>query len=224
METQNPMKNTNYAILWDMDGTLIDTTDMHMESWVTALARHGKTIQKQEILKHFGKNNRAVTPLLFPDAAPEVITQIADQKEEVFRDLVPGNAFLYPGVMEWLLFFQSRGYEQCIASSAPMANIDVLLEETGIRPFFKVIGSGATIPGKPDPALFLAVSHQINIPPPHCLVIEDAPAGIEAAKRAKMPCIAITNSRPAKELFDANLVINEFSTTSLVQVATLFLG
>ncbi len=217
------MINQQYAILWDMDGTLIDTTDMHMESWVKALARYGKKIQKTETLEHFGKNNRSITPLFFPDASPELVAEISDQKEVDFRDLVPGNTTVYPGVLEWLKYFQSKGIIQSIASSAPMENIDVLLDETGIREYFDYIGSGAYIPGKPDPTLFLNVSDALKISPQNCLVIEDAPAGIMAAMRAKMPCVAITNSRPASDLTEAKLIIREFSPAALQQVETMFL-
>lgn len=218
------MTKTQYAILWDMDGTLIDTTDMHMESWVIAMARYGKMIQKTETLEHFGKNNRSITPLFFPDASPELISEISEQKEADFRDLVPGNAVVYPGVLEWLKYFQAQGIVQSIASSAPMANIDVLLNETGIRKYFDHIGSGAYIPGKPDPTLFLNVSNALKIPPQSCLVIEDAPAGIEAAIRARMPVVAITNSRPASDLGDADLIIRDFSSATLQQVESMFLA
>lgn len=207
-----------------MDGTLIDTTNMHMDSWVTALALYGKSIQKEETLVHFGKNNRSITPLFFPDATPELIAEIADKKEEEFRNLVPGNTKLYPGALEWLSFFKSLGIVQSIASSAPTANIDVLLDETGIRSYFQYIGSGALIPGKPDPTLFLDVSRVLDIPPDRCLVIEDAPAGIEAAARANMPCVAITNSRHEVELQDASLIIHEFSEDALAQVAAKFIN
>jgi beta-phosphoglucomutase-like phosphatase (HAD superfamily) len=215
------MTDTQIAILWDMDGTLLDTTDMHLTSWVNTLAHHGLAINKSDALAHYGKNNRAIILNYFPRATEAFIEDISTEKEKEFCKSVSGNTYLYPGVMHWLEVFRANGYQQSIASSAPMGNIDILLAETNIRHFFNHIASGADIPGKPDPRLFLSVAHHLKISTQACLVIEDAPAGVEAALRAHMHCIAITNSHPADDLNGANLIINAFTPDTLQQAEKL---
>ena len=94
-----------------------------------------------------------------------------------------------------------------IASSAPPANIDALIDELEIRPYFDVLVSGVDMPGKPDPALFLEVARRIDVPPTRCVVVEDAIAGVEAAKRAGMSCIAVTTTNPEEVLRAADVVV-----------------
>ena len=94
-----------------------------------------------------------------------------------------------------------------MASSAPAANIDVLVDELGLWPYFQAIVSGALLPSKPDPSVFLQAAAAIEIAPSQCLVFEDAVAGVGAARRAGMRCIAVTTTNPAAALADADLVV-----------------
>ena len=215
------MTAQQHAILWDMDGTLMDTTEMHMRSWMMTLANHGLRITEADFLGQFGKNNQSNVLHYFPKATPEFIQAISDEKEQVFCDLVPGNTRLYPGVMTWLDYFSQNGYLQCIASSAPMHNIEVLLEEIKIGYHFKHIQPGSEVPGKPDPTIFNLAAQAIGISNKHCLVIEDAPPGVEAAKRAGITCVAITNTHPASVLGDAALIIESYSVATLKQAEQL---
>lgn len=99
-----------------------------------------------------------------------------------------------------------------IASSAPPANIDAVVNELELRQYFDTLVSGVDMPGKPDPALFLEVARCISVPPEGCVVVEDAIAGVEAAKRAGMACIAVTTTNPAEVLSAADIVVDRLDT------------
>ena len=119
-------------------------------------------------------------------------------------------------------FFPKWGVKQAVASSAPQANIDALLDELGIRSFFQVEASGATLKGKPDPAVFLLAAQLLGVEPAHCLVIEDAVAGVEAARRARMKCIAVETTNPAEKLSGADVVLKDLSLLKIPILQDLF--
>jgi HAD superfamily hydrolase (TIGR01509 family) len=135
------------------------------------------------------------------------LEEISQKKEAWFRENVPGNVKLLPGVKDWLHRFKDWGFLQGIASSAPQANVSVLVKEMGISSYFDALESAANLPSKPDPTIFLKVAGLLHTPVAQSLVIEDAPAGVEGAWRAGMKCISVTTTHPASELTRANLVV-----------------
>jgi beta-phosphoglucomutase len=196
------------GVLWDMDGVLVDTGEFHYQSWKEVLEQHDLPFSREFFRQTFGMNNAGIlAKLLGEDLTGELLTEISDQKEERFRELIRGRVQALPGVILWLEHLQEAGWEQGIASSAPPANIDALMDELGLRDYFDVIGSGADLPGKPDPALFLEVARQLDVRPAHCVVVEDSVAGVQAAKRAGMNCIAVTTTNPAGALEAADLIV-----------------
>jgi beta-phosphoglucomutase-like phosphatase (HAD superfamily) len=100
------------------------------------------------------------------------------------------------------------GFHQAIASSAPQANIDALVDELHVREFFEVIVSGYDMPGKPHPMVFLRAADLMEVPATNCIVIEDSVAGVRAAKSAGMRCIAVTTTNPAQLLSEADVVVD----------------
>jgi len=111
------------------------------------------------------------------------------------------------------------GVHQAIASSAPQANIDVLIDELQIRDFFEVLVSGYDMPGKPNPDVFLKAADLMDIPPMNCIVIEDAVAGVRAAKMAGMRCVAVTTTNPAHLLSEADIIVDRLD---VLPVESLF--
>jgi beta-phosphoglucomutase family hydrolase len=209
------MKSQHRGVLWDMDGVLVDTGEFHFRAWTTALAENEIPFSRSQFKKTFGMNNEGLLKTLVGGSlAPEVSDQISSRKEELFRTVVRGQAQLLPGVHDWLIELERRGVRQAIASSAPTKNIDALIDELGIRPFFQVLVSGATLPGKPNPAVFLEAARLIGVDPRNCVVIEDAIAGVQAAKNAGMLCIAVTNTVSGSRLGQA-----DFITESLDQLS-----
>jgi beta-phosphoglucomutase len=201
-----------YGILWDMDGVLVDTGEEHFIAWSEALAQVGIPFSRELFRAIFGMNNKgSLEYLTGQEQEPAFAAKISDQKEIIFRDLIRGRVRLLPGVLPWLEKLRQDGCLQAIASSAPPANIDALIDELGIREFFQAIVSGFDLPGKPDPAVFLKAAGQLGLEPKSCLVIEDAVAGVHGARRAGMRCIAVTTTNPPHLLSDADLVLENLA-------------
>lgn len=197
------------GVLWDMDGVLVDTGECHFWSWSSVLPEYGIPYDREAFRATFGMNNaETLKTLVGHELAPEIVAEISERKEKLFRRGVRGRVQPLPGVLCWLARLASDGWRQAIASSAPPANIDVLVDALDLRPWFNAIVSGADLPGKPAPTLFLHVAQVIAVPPVRCVVIEDAVAGVEAANRAGMKCIAVTTTNPAERLEAASLVVN----------------
>jgi beta-phosphoglucomutase family hydrolase len=199
---------TRRGVLWDMDGVLVDTGEFHYQSWAAVLPDYGIEFSREFFRETFGMNNRGILSLLLGEKlTPELLAEIGQRKEQWFRDAVRGQARPLPGVLEWLQRLRETGFRQGVASSAPPANISTLVDGLGLRDYFDVLASGVDLPGKPEPALFLKVARLLEVLPEHCIVVEDAVAGVEAAKRAGMKCIALTTTNPAEALTAADVVV-----------------
>lgn len=198
-----------HGIIWDMDGVLVDTGEEHYLSWAEALAPAGIPFSRELFRAIFGMNNQgSLEYLTGRKPEPAFVARISEQKEILFRELMRGRARPLPGVLHWLERFRQLGYQQAIATSAPHANIDVLIDELQIRPYFEAIVSGFDLPAKPDPAVFLKAATQLGLEPGDCVVIEDSIAGVQGARRAGMKCIAVATTNPAERLSSADLVLN----------------
>ena len=193
---------TDRGVIWDLDGVLADTAEAHFQAWARAASAHEIPFDRAAFDRVFGMNNAGtLTVLLKRPPTRQELTNIADCKERIFRQEARRLVRPMPGAVRLLDELEKRGWLQAVASSAPQENIDLLVDAIGIRRYFAAILSGARLPaGKPDPALFLAAARQLQLPPEHCVVMEDAPVGVEAAYRAGMPCIAIATTRPRETL------------------------
>ena len=205
--------------IWDLDGVLVDTGELHYLSWSAVLPEYGVPFSWEVFQSTFGMNNAGILALLFggtPD--PALVAEIGGRKEEAFRQAVvavPGRVQALPGVRDWLERLRAAGFRQAIASSAPPANIDTLVDELGLRACFEALVSGFDLPGKPDPATFLQAARAIGVPARRCVVVEDAVHGVEGARRAGMKCIAVTTTNPAAALAAADLVVDRLDTLPL---------
>lgn len=195
------------AILWDMDGVLVDSGQVHYQAWSKVLKPHDIPYSWDIFAETFGMTNSAIIKELFDDPSPDFIQELDDEKERQFRANVPGNVVEIPGARQWLTRFEAWGYPQAICSSAPPANIETLLDEVGMRPYFQAVVSAVKMASKPDPAVFLKAAEMLETAPEFCVVFEDAPAGIEGARRGGMKCVALTTTHPADDLQSANMII-----------------
>jgi beta-phosphoglucomutase len=182
------------AVLWDMDGTLVDSEEYHWLSWRDTMAAEGIPITHDQFVITFGQRNDSILPRwLGPDATPDRIRRVGDAKESLYRQLVrQGGLAPLAGAAGWVRRLQRENWRQAIASSAPRANLDVVLEVIGMAGCFQAIASAEDVTqGKPDPQVFLTAASRLGIPPGRCIVVEDAAAGIEAARRAGMRSIGV---------------------------------
>lgn len=199
---------THRAVIWDLDGVLVDTGELHYRSWSQALPAFGLSMTRDLFQATFGMNNAGIlTVLLGRKPEPELVQRVSDYKEDAFRAAARGHVQPLPGVKDWLARLRAAGFRQAIGSSAPPANIEVLVDELGLREYFEALVSGFDLPGKPDPAVFLQAAQVLGVSPQRCVVVEDSVAGIEAARRAGMKCIAVATTNSPDALGAADLVV-----------------
>lgn len=182
------------AVLWDLDGTLVDSMEYHWSSWRDAMVEDGASVTRDQFLATFGhRNDEILSQWLGPEATVDRIQRIASRKEVLFRKFIrQGGLAPLPGASQWIEKLATAGWQQAIASSAPRENIDTILEVAGLAEKFKAIVSGYDVTiGKPDPQVFLLAASRVGVLPSQCIVVEDAAAGIEGARRAGMRSIGV---------------------------------
>lgn len=183
------------AVLWDLDGTLVDSEEYHWQSWRDTLAGDGVALTREQFLASFGqRNDRILRTWLGADAPDERIVRIGEAKEAEYRRLAQVNGLVpLPGAAEWLARLHQAGWRQAVASSAPRANVEVVLRVLRLTPYFDAIVSAEDVTtGKPDPQVFLTAAARLQVLPSRSIVVEDAAAGIEAARRAGMRSVGVS--------------------------------
>jgi beta-phosphoglucomutase len=190
-----------------MDGTLIDSGEYHWLAWRETLAREGHVLTRDAFTASFGQRNDAILRQYFGIGISTFdVARIGDAKEEAYRQLIRARGIeLLPGVRQWLHRLSDDEWRQAVASSAPPENIDLILNVLGVRGCFQAIVSAADVSqGKPAPEVFLVAAERLAVPPSRCVVVEDAPAGIEAGRRGGMKTIGLASmDRP----LDADVVV-----------------
>ena len=186
--------NAPRAILWDMDGTLLDSAEYHWLAWQDSLHAEGYNVTREQFEASFGQRNDTILRGYFgPELTDDEIACIGGDKEARYRSLVRERGIdLLPGVRRWLARLSAKGWRQAIASAAPLANVEAIVAALEIGPFFDAFVSAEDVQrGKPDPQVFLIAAERLTVAPARCVVVEDAPAGLEAARRAGMRAIGV---------------------------------
>jgi len=206
-----------------MDGVLADTGPIHFESWVKMAKKIGKEFPKELFEQTFGQQSITITrKLVGSEVNQALIEKWANLKEEYYREMIKDKLIPLPGVIRIILDLKSDSFKLAVGSSGPPENVDLLLTQLKIKDYFdEVITAVEVKEGKPNPEVFLTVSNNLNINPKNCIVIEDAPVGIEAAKRAGMKTIALTTTHNKKELREANLIVSNLSKVSVNDIKKL---
>jgi len=172
----------------------VDSEESHWQSWRETMAAEGVTLSYEEFRATFGQRNDSILRLwLGADVDAARMTRIGDAKEERYRSLVrAGGVAILPGAAEWVRRLRREGWAQAVASSAPRRNIEVVLKVVGLAEQFDATVSAEDVErGKPDPQVFLLAASRVGAAPECSIVVEDAAAGIEAARRAGMRSIAV---------------------------------
>jgi len=184
-----------HAVLWDLDGTLVDSGDYHWRAWRETMRGEGIDLSYQHFLESFGqKNDRILTTWLGERATPETIRRIGEAKEALYRQFAVAEGLTpLPGAAAWVERLHRDGWRQAIASSAPAENVRVMLKALDMDAFFGAFVSAEDVSaGKPDPQVFLKAAEKLAVDVSASIVVEDAAAGIQAARRAGMKCVGVS--------------------------------
>ena len=183
------------AVIFDMDGVLIDTYHAHFESWAALCAEHGIPLDEAQFAPTFGRTTREIIGMLWSEPPDDAAIRALDnRKEALFRDIVARDFPAMDGARELLESLRATGLAVAIGSSGPPENVSLAAGELGEH-FFDVIVHGRDVErGKPDPQVFLLAAKRLGVAPEHCVVIEDAAAGIQAARTAAMAVVALNST------------------------------
>ncbi|MGE5198444.1 MAG: HAD family hydrolase [Rhodospirillaceae bacterium] len=183
------------AVLWDLDGTLVDSAEFHWQAWRDVMAEEGSPVTHEQFVHSFGKRNDLIlSGWLGAGADPDRVRRLGEEKESRFRELVRAHGIEpLPGVREWVTRLRAEGYLHAIATSAPRLNLETLVDAMQMRRFFGAgVAAEDVTHGKPDPEVFLLAAARLGAEPHRCIVVEDAPTGIEAGRRAGMRTIGVS--------------------------------
>ena len=222
-------KANAHGAIWDMDGTLVDTAELHFAAWSAVAKELNLPFTRDDFAATFGKRNPEILRQLYNDRFSEKeIAELGERKEEHYRAAASRQGVVpLPGVKALVEGPGQAGFKQAIGSSAPRANLDLILKLTELASFFDVLVSMEdTQRGKPDPQVFLVAAQRLKIPPSHCIVVEDAAAGVQAAKAGGMKCIAVDfvghHGPAALRSAGADLVVKNLEEVTVDRVRQLF--
>jgi beta-phosphoglucomutase len=221
----------NGAVIWDVDGTLVDTAELHFQAWDELCRELGRPFSRADFAATFGQRNPEIFKYLFGDrfSAAEV-DELGNRKEDFYRSVARRKGVeLLPGVRALLAGLHEAGFKQAIGSSAPLVNIELILGITRSSTFFDAVSSAEdTQRGKPDPQVFQVAARKLGVPAEKCVVVEDAVAGVQAAKAGAMKCIAVSfvGHHPEEKLraAGADLVVRTLEQVSVQAVRDLLSG
>jgi len=212
------------AVIFDMDGVLIDSYRAHLAAWQRLGEELGRPISEEEFIPTFGRRNREIFHHLWGDAfTDDDIQRWGDWKEAEYRRIVTEHFPGMDGAGELLDALAAAGFALAVGSSGPPENVEVALRGLGRARLFDAVVSGREVTrGKPDPEVFLKAAEKLGVEPRRCAVVEDSLAGLEAARRAGMTPIGLTGTFPREQLAEkAALVVDSLRELSPERIAAL---
>jgi len=196
---KQPLPPGTRALLFDLDGTLIDSMPAHQRAWVEWHGRHGIAMDEPAFFAATaGRSNHEILRDLLPGRAEAELDVLVEEKEDLYRARARQQLALIAGAQAYVAAARRAGLRLAICTASTPANMRLAFDKFGLDGWVDTITSPADgLRGKPHPDIFLEAARRLGVEPPHCVVFEDAPLGIEAAHRAGMPAVALTTTLPA---------------------------
>lgn len=182
------------AVIFDLDGLMVDSEPVHYKAYAQVFQQEGKELPEQEYAKNYvgisdGDTARDMVSRYHLKISPQ---ELLERKDAVFTQLLPGNVVPQKGLYELMEQLRAHGYKTAVASGALLSAIEQIIKALKLENSFDILCSAEAVAhGKPAPDLFLFAAKKLNVPPAECLVLEDAPPGVQAARAAGMKCFAI---------------------------------
>jgi beta-phosphoglucomutase len=213
------------AVIFDMDGVLVDSYQAHFVSWTRLYEELGVPYSEADFAADFGRTSRDILRRRFgEDFSLEEIRKLDERKESLFREDLQNNFPAMDGAGELIDALSADGFLLAVGSSGPPENIALCLEKLGRPEKFASIVTGADVSrGKPDPQVFALAASRLGVPADSCAVVEDAVHGVEAANRARMLSIGLTGTVERDQLAAAELVVDSLRELSPNRIRDLIL-
>ncbi len=207
------------ALIFDMDGTMVDSMPWHARSWVAFTRRHGMEVDLPDLMRRTnGRNGLECMREIFQrDMPDEEARALIHEKEVIYRSLFAPVFTEVQGFRAFAAHARTQGLKVGIGTAGDQDNIAFVLQGLAMpEPPQVIVGGDEGLPGKPDPAIFLEAARRMGVPPKACIVFEDSPFGIEAAGRAGMRAVAICSSHSAQQLAGAHVLAHVPNYTELL--------
>jgi beta-phosphoglucomutase family hydrolase len=219
------MTATRRAFIFDMDGTIVDNMSFHTASWIAFFQRRGKDIDADEFFRTTAgrQGQEIIRAEMGAHLDDDEVRVLNDEKELVYRELYEPHRKTVSGFDQLVALARQHGVALAVATAAPNANITFTLDGLDLRRHFDtVVGAADVARGKPNPDVFLLAAERCGVAPEHCIVFEDAPLGVEAARRAGMRAVVLTTTLPAEAFAEFDNVIHVASDFSALTIDALF--
>ena len=208
----------NIAALFDMDGVIVHSNPHHKQAFEIFLKNHNINLSDDELKHHvYGRTNDEIMSYVLKDEfTPEKAKAWADEKEALFRELYKNDVAPVDGLIPFLDTLKKEGIKMAVGTSAPIENLDFVLDSLKIRDYFEALLYSAHVENsKPHPEIYLKAAKQLNMAPEQCVVFEDSLAGVKSGLNAGMKVVGLTTTHSPEELEGAHITINDFSEFSL---------
>jgi len=214
------------GVIFDLDGVLVDSGWAHRQSWYDLAEREDLDMSDDFFKSTFGMQNYQILPMLYGRVlSGEQIDRLSDWKEQRYRDLIAEKLALPPGGARLLDELKDAGFLLAIGSSAPRANLDLVLERLHLNHYFDACVTKQDVAnGKPAPDTFLKAAQKLALPPHRCVVVEDAVQGVEAARAAGMAVVALTTTRDRAALSQADMIVDSLGELKVGDFKNLLNG
>jgi beta-phosphoglucomutase len=216
------------GVIFDLDGVLVASGPAHAASWKLTARKHGRSVSDADFQRTFGRPSRDIIRILWGAGLTEdEVRRIDDEKEAMYRDLVRGMVPLMIGARETLADLFAANIALAVGTSGPPENVELVLGETNLAHYFRAVVTGFDVQlGKPAPDCFLLAAERLALAPRDCLVVEDAPVGIQAARNAGILAVGLTGTHSADALREAGAaaVMSELRQITPAFVAELWNG
>ena len=202
------------AVIFDLDGTLIDNNAYHLQSWIKYLKNKNREISEEEYKANVnGRTNKDVIEYIYQRKMEDAEAMVyAHEKEAIYRELYQPHITPVAGLLPLLQKLKELHIPMAIATSGIQVNIDFMFDNIPMREYFDVIVNSAHIrKGKPDPEIYIKTAELLNVAPGNCLVFEDAVVGINSAKAAGMKVVGVLTTHSAEELAGADVLIRDYT-------------
>ena len=214
------------GVIFDLDGVLIDSGWAHKQAWFDLAEKEGLEFSDKFFNDTFGMQNAQIIPMLVRRGlVPGELEDMSDWKEQRYRDIVSEKLSLSQGAEKLLAELKEKGFRLAIGSSAPKVNLDLIFRCLKLDNYINACVTKEDVKnGKPSPETFLKAAQKLSLLPRHCVVVEDAVHGIEAAKAAGMPVIALTTTRDREDLSGADIIADNLDELKVEDFVGLVAG
>ncbi len=212
------------AVIFDLDGTLIDNNRYHIEAWKVFFEKIGRPFSMEEYKTNMnGRINRDIFQYLFgKELSAEEITRLTDEKEALYRAYYAPHITAIPGLTNLLAQIQEAAIPMAIATSGLPVNIAFMFDHVAIEGYFEqVIDATYITNSKPHPEIFLKAAAAVKANPLNCVAFEDSVAGVRSAKAAGMKVVGLTTTHTAEDLYEADKIIKDYTEINVTDLYEL---